>query len=176
MNTGQMLITIGAIFLLSVVILRVNTNLLITDNVMDKSKVNLLAVSIATSCIEEATAKAFDENTVNSSVVDSTSFSSTLGKETGEAYPLFDDFDDYNFFNSNPKLDSIEFATGKYLVFQTFCKVNYVPFANPNSTTSSKTWSKKMTIAVTSDAMLDEELGVQDTITMSTIYSYWFFR
>ncbi len=176
MNTGQMLITIGAIFILSVVILRVNTNLLITDNVIDKSKVNLLAVSIATSCIEEATAKAFDENSINTSITDSTGFSSTLGKETGEAYPLFDDFDDYNSFSSNPKLDSIEFETGKFLVFQTFCKVNYVPFANPNSTTSNKTWSKRMTVAVTSDAMLDEELGVQDTITMSTIYSYWFFR
>jgi MSHA pilin protein MshD len=176
MNTGQMLITIGAIFILSVVILRVNTNLLITDNVIDKSKVNLLAVSIATSCIEEATSKAFDENSVSSAITDSTGFSSTLGKETGEVYPLFDDFDDYNSFQTNPKLDSIEFETGKFLVFQTFCKVNYVPFANPNSTTSNKTWSKRMTVLVTSDAMLDEELGVQDTITMSTIYSYWFFR
>jgi len=177
MNTGQMMITIGAIFLLSVIILRVNTNLLIADNIIDKSKINLLAVSAATSFIEEATSKAFDENTMNNSIIDSTAFSATLGKESGEVYPLFDDFDDYNYFQgSHKKIDSLEIAIGDTLIFETTCKVNYVPFQNPNSISSSQTWSKQMVLKVTSNAMMDEQTERQDTVIMKTIYSYWFFR
>lgn len=55
MNTGQMMLTVAAIFLLTLVILRVTSNLLTTDNVMNNSKVSLMAVSLATSLMEEAT-------------------------------------------------------------------------------------------------------------------------
>ena len=178
MNTGQMLITIGAIFLLSLVILRTTTNLLITDNVLNRSKVNLLAVSLATSTIEEANSKAFDKNTVGASVTTTGGLTTrpNLGTESGEEYPLFNDFDDFNSFRTNPRVDSIDIAPGDTLVFQTFCSVDYVADSTPETPSGTATWNKKLTVKVTSTAMKDEETGIQDTIKMSTIFSYWYYR
>lgn len=177
MNTGQMLITIGAITLLAIVILRVSTNLLVTDNVLDRSKVSLIAVSLATSVIEEASNKAFDHATFNNSI-DNLSVLTTrakLGPETGEVYPGFNDFDDFNIFRFSPKIDSIEVAENKSFKFEIFCAIDYVTAAQPEVPTSSQQWHKRMTVKVTSDAMRDESTGKQDTIRMSTIFSYWYF-
>ena len=62
MNTGQMMITIAAMMLLTVVILRVNTNFFNTSNLMYETKFGVMAVSLGTSIIEEASSKAFDAN------------------------------------------------------------------------------------------------------------------
>lgn len=173
------MITVAAIVLLTLVILRVSSNLLVTDNVMSNSKVGLMAVSLATSIMEEATGKAFDENTDNGNVTNPTSLTpvANLGCETGEVYPNFNDFDDYNYFSSaNPKIDSIDVAENKYLVFQTFCTVNYVSDSNPMGVSASQTWHKRLSIKVTSSAMRDEAMGRQDTVRISTVFSYWYFR
>jgi len=176
MNTGQMLITVGALFLLSMVILRTTTTLLVTDNILNKSKVNLLAVSLATSTIEEANSKKFDQNTVTTSVSATSQLTipANFGVETGEEYPFFNDFDDFDFFKTNPKIDSI--AIGDTLVFKTFCRVDYVADNTPQTISSVATWNKRLSVKVTSNAMMDESTGKQDTIRMSTIYSYWFYR
>ncbi len=68
MNTGQMMLTIGALILLSLVVLRVNNGFLNTNSVLIDSKLGVLATSVATSIIEEATGKAFDEKTDGASV------------------------------------------------------------------------------------------------------------
>lgn len=177
MNTGQMMLTVAAIFLLTLVILRVTSNLLTTDNVMNNSKVSLMAVSLATSLMEEATGKAFDKNTDNGVVISTADLTpvASLGSETGEIYPNFNDFDDYNFFLTIPKIDSIDVAQDKYLIFQIFCKVNYVSDSNPMGTSSTPTWHKRLSIKVTSNAMRDEAIGRQDTVRISTIFSYWYF-
>lgn len=178
MNTGQMMITIAAIFLLTLVIMRVTTNLLTTDNTMGNSKVGLMAVSLATSMMEEATGKAFDSVTDNGSVTVPTSLTSVanLGPESGETYMDFNDFDDYNFFKTVPKIDSIEVSPNKFLVFQTFCSVDYVSELTPNVKSAIPTWNKKLSVKVTSDAMNDATIGRQDTLKMNTIFSYWYFR
>lgn len=178
MNTGQMLITVAAIALLSLVILRVNTNLLSTDNVLSMSKVELLATSLATSLVEEANSKSFDAVTFTSPVSSSTSLTavSDLGSETGEVYPVFNDFDDFKNFRTNPKIDSVEIGPDRYLVFHTYCDVNYISESNPEINSTVRTWYKKLDVKVTSDAMRDESSSVQDTIRLSTIFSYWYFR
>ncbi len=161
MNTGQMLITIAALMLLSLVVLRVNNGFLSTNTVMMESKFGVLAVSLATSMIEEANGKAFDHNT-DSNAVTSTTELSSLGPESGEVYPNFNDFDDYdNLFRVDSTLPSA--------VFQIMCDVDYVTSANPEAVSGSKTWHKKITVAVTSESMTD-------TVKMSTIYSYFYFR
>ncbi|PKL82873.1 MAG: hypothetical protein CVV24_07900 [Ignavibacteriae bacterium HGW-Ignavibacteriae-3] len=178
MNTGQMMITVAAIFLLTLVIMRVTTNLLTTDNAMSNSKVGLMAVSLATSMMEEATGKAFDNNTDNGNVTVPTSLTAVanLGPESGESYIDFNDFDDFNFFKTTPKIDSIEVAPNKFLIFQTFCRVDYVNELNPMVASAIQTWHKKLNVKVTSDAMRDATIGRQDTLKMSTVFSYWYFR
>lgn len=175
MNTGQMLITIGAIFLLSLVILRVTTTLLTTSDVLDRSKLDILATSLATSIIEEANDKAFDANTVAGAAGSTAILSSTLGKEAGENYPFFNDFDDYNCYKDTPKHDTIYLASGDSVIFDTFCNVNYVLDTEPDKPVAQKTWHKLLSVKVTSDALMDENTNKQDTIKMSTVFSYWAF-
>ncbi len=64
MNTGQTLFSIGALLILSLTILKMNNFILANDTVMQNSKFGILAISLATSLIEEASKKAFDANTV----------------------------------------------------------------------------------------------------------------
>jgi len=161
MNTGQMLITIAALTLLGLVILRVNNNFLNTNVVLMENKFSILAVSLGTSILEEARGKAFDHNT-DSAVVTSLNELSSLGPESGEVYPFFNDFDD---FNGLVRIDS----SLPSAPFKIESVVNYVNPQNPDGISASKTWHKKMTITVTSDFM-------QDTIRLSTIYSYFYFR
>ena len=161
MNTGQMLITTAALMLLSLVVLRVNNGFLSTNTVMMESKFGVLAVSLATSMIEEANGKAFDHNT-DSNSVSSTSQLSSIGPESGEVYPNFNDFDD---FDNLVKIDS----TLPSAVFKISCDVNYGTGSNPEVSSGSKTWHKKITVFVTSESMTD-------TVKMSTIYSYFYFR
>ncbi len=168
MNTSQMLITLGALVLLSLVILRVNRSFLTTDSVLLDSKIGVLAVSIATSVLEEANGKAFDENTDTTSIDDVNLLSATLGPEAGETYPNFDDFDDYNGLT---KIDS----TNPIATFTVNCEVSYVQPSNLDANATNKTWHKKLTVYVTSPSMLGHD-DKQDTLKMSTVYSYWYFR
>lgn len=161
MNTGQMMITIAAMMLLSLVILRVNNGFLSTNSVLMETKFGVLGVSLATSVMEEASGKAFDENT-DSNTVTNLSNLSTIGPEGGETYPNFDDFDDYDGYKKI--VDTMPSA-----VFEISCKVDYVSTSNPEVKSSSKTWNKKLTVTVTSPSS-------QDTIQMSTIYSYFYYR
>ncbi len=162
MNTGQSMLAIGAIILLSVLVLRVNNNLLSTGDVMNQSKFGVLATSLASSIIEEASNKAFDEVTIGgNSLTDKTLLTATLGKE-GEVYPDFDDFDDFNGYKDTVRnLPSADFYVS--------CAVNYVSVSPPNiNISASPTWHKQITVTVTSPYS-------QDTVRLSSIYSYWFF-
>lgn len=164
MNTGQMLITIAALMLLSLVILRVNNNFLSTNTVLMENKFGVLAVSLATSTLEEAKGKAFDHNTDTLAVTDLTQLSS-LGPESGETEPYFNDFDDYDGFVKLTENDSSYYPAP----FKIECDVVYINPNNPDVASASKTWHKKLTVTVTSDFM-------QDTVVLSSIYSYFYFR
>ncbi len=163
MNTGQSLMSIGAMMLLSILVLRVNNTFQNTSSVLLDSKLGLLATSIATSQIEEISRLSFDESTVSNAVSSTSSLTppGSLGPETGEVYPNFDDIDD---FNGYTKTDSSMTA-----IFNISCSVQYVSSTSPDVVSSSPTWNKKISIFVSSPSM-------RDTIKMSTIYSYWFFR
>lgn len=177
MNTGQMLLTIGAIFLLSTVILTVNRGFLTTNTTMIDNRYGIMASSLATSMIERAMSKAFDHNTDTNSVssLSSLTLPNNLGLEAGESRNnpnLLNDFDDYNCYSSNPLIDTLILDPNdpsKKIFFQTFCNVFYIDENNPNNPSSSRTWHKRMNVRVISSAMID-------TIKMSTIYSYWKFR
>lgn len=170
MNTGQSFMSIGAMFLLSLTILRVNNNILTTDTVMHDSKFGILATSIATSLIEKASKKAFDANTFENSVSTLTALTpaSGLGPASSESAPDscndFDDFDGYT-----ERISNLPSA-----IFDVSCEVSYVNPNNPDGKLTTQSWHKKMTVTVTSPNIGNEEKT--DTIRLSTIYSYWHFR
>jgi len=162
MNTGQSMLAICAMILLSTLTLRVNNNLLTTDEVMNESKFGVLATSLATSIIEEASKLAFDEVTIGNPVIDSSFFTSpdSLTYED-EDYTDFDDFDDFNNYTRN--VTNLPSA-----IFDISCRAHYVRPPNIESVSLTQSWHKKITVTVTSPSS-------RDTLRLSSIFSYWFF-
>ena len=130
-----------------------------------KGKIGLAAISISTSLIEEAQRKNFDEIAAHDTVINSLNLISAvtaLGPESGESYNTFDDFDDYNRY-------TVKFATSLPETLFAKCAVVYVSPTNPDVASTVKTWSKKMTVSVTSPTL-------EDTVKSTYVYSYWYFR
>jgi hypothetical protein len=166
MNTGQMIMALGAMLLLSVIMLRVNTANLTNETIRDDAQYGVLATSIATSIIEEAQSKAFDEKTDTMNVTALTQLTSVLGPETGETESTFDDFDDYNNFT---KRDS----TMPSAIFDISCQVVYVDPGNIEGSTSNRTWNKKLIVTITRPIAADSSVLALRT---ASIFSYWYFR
>lgn len=160
MNLGQALFAMGALMILSFTILRMNNNILNTDDTVMDSKIGILATSIGTSLIEEASKLAFDDKTKIDPVNNLTLLTPvlSLGQETPG---VFDDFDDFNNYVQHDTIYTIPFRTR--------CTVTYVNPTNPNITSTIRTWHKKLTVKISSDFS-------KDTLELSTIYSYWYFR
>jgi hypothetical protein len=165
MNSGQMLFTIFALALLSTTVLSLHTSFSNTDQVVMKSKLGITATSLASSIIEEASGKAFDQVTDENiaTLTSQLTAPGSLGVETGEFYPdSINDFDDFN----NLTLTQ-SFAQGG--TFNIKCKVEYIDPSNPDVASAIATWHKKLTVQVASSAMTD-------TMKMQFIFSYWYFR
>ncbi|MCF6268761.1 MAG: hypothetical protein L3J41_03530 [Melioribacteraceae bacterium] len=181
MGTGQMMISLGALVLLSIVILRITNGFLMTDYVMLESKVKLQAVSVAASIIEEATGKAFDEFSVDTTVIvtNLNNLTLNLGPEVGEDYKTFNDFDDFNglSFNTEDTAISRNPFQGMFSdYFDINCVVGYVNSNNPDVYVPNRTWHKKLTVMVTSGVMGNTAYkAFPDTIVMSVIQSNFAF-
>lgn len=175
MNTGQMMLTIAAMFLLSMVILTTNRGFLTTSTTMYQSRYDILGVSLATSIIEDATGLSFDEATHSAAITSTSSLTASTslgldGTESRSRPDLFDDFDDYNCYKTNPKLDTLVIqGTTQKMIFDSYCRVDYTVQDDPNTITTSKTYFKKISIKVFAP-------GMTDTVRMSSVYSYWYFR
>ncbi len=163
-----MILALGAMILLTILITNVNKNSLGVEDVMYDSNFGITATSIASSVIEDASKKRFDNIFyVDSSTVYDPAFftpSADLGIESGEDITnpkTFNDFDDYDNFtyvdNSMPSA-----------IFDISCKVVYVNDTDLDNSANSPTYHKKITVKVWSKSM-------QDTMVMSSIYSYWNF-
>lgn len=156
-----MMITLAAMMLLSLVILRVTNGFLVTEGVLMDSKFGVLGVSLATSMMEEASGKAFDENSDSGSVLVLGDLTN-IGPESGETYLDFDDFDDYDgLVKYDDTMPSAEYKIE--------CKVKFVKPTDLDSYSAARTWHKKLDVRVTTPSS-------QDTIEMSTIYSYFYYR
>jgi hypothetical protein len=162
MNTGQTMMTMCAMMLLSAIMLRVNTSNLSNESVRDQAQYGVLATSIATSIIEDAQSKSFDHNTDTNSVKLLTDLSSVLGPEGAETEATFNDFDDYNGFTRRD-------STMPSAVFDIACEVVYVSSIDIEGFSNNRTWHKKMNVIISSPFS-------PDTFRTSSIFSYWFFR
>jgi hypothetical protein len=166
MNTGQMLLTLGALILLSLLTLRVNSSQLSTQDTMQNSKFGILAVSVASSIMQEASEKSFDENSVEDflSTLNLLTNRNSFGTESGEIADSSNTFDDFDDFDGYSKIDS----TMPSAIFNVSCIVNYVDPDEKDFITTKNTWHKQLIIKVTSPSMAD-------TIQMTKIFSYWKF-
>ncbi|MBI3194386.1 MAG: hypothetical protein HYZ34_07985 [Ignavibacteriae bacterium] len=164
MNTGQMMLTMGALALFSMTALNITRSFNTSGQAILRAKCGLAATSLATSMVEEASGRYFDAATADSAVTKTTALTSPngLGPRADEKYPNFNDFDDYN--NLYVKLFLALPDT-----FHIKCKVVYINPVNPEVASTVATWHKKLTVSVTSPVFVD-------TIKSEYIFSYWYFR
>ncbi|MCB0746331.1 MAG: hypothetical protein H6613_15370 [Ignavibacteriales bacterium] len=165
MNTGQMLITLAALTLVSITILNHNRSSITTKESITYSKEFIVATSIGQSLLDEISNKSFDENIINgNTILSAGNFSTLLKSETGEAYPDFDDVDDYNLYSRAediPQMGSFNLTVSVNYVTDTFQK------------TLSNTYNKNVTIKITNDALVNPYNSLPDTVVVSSIFSQW---
>lgn len=172
MGTGQTLLTIAAIMLLSSVILTTDRSVNGTTAVLINSNIGLEEVSLATSTIEEAEGKAFDEHTDTNDVTSLSQLTpaNQLGQENGDSTD-FNDFDDYNGLNGNGLLviDTIKVDSVITGIYYDSTEVHYVsPGGGLDNNSDTPTWSKRLDVWVWNK-------NVPDTVKMHTVFSYWYF-
>ncbi|MGE5314171.1 MAG: hypothetical protein ACM3Q4_05720 [Acidobacteriota bacterium] len=194
MGTGQTMMTILAMILMGRLIVMVNENNANMGEAVKMSEYRIMATSLATSYLEDAAGKEYDEKTLPPSDPPTiTSATCTgrgsLGPEPGEVYPNFDDFDD---FNKLDRLDTLRDIAGTKInvVFRVRGTVEYVKVEGGAviSEPGMPTYTKQLTITVTSESMLTDNFShamkkeaaaaanVQDTLVFRTLYSYWRLR
>lgn len=164
MGTGQTLLTICAMMMLSRMAISVNRSNMEGGSSVEMAAYRITAVSLGTSIIEEATGLAFDSKSDSVGISNVSTFTapSSLGPE-GAVYPHFNDFDDFNGFHH---ADTLQGSA----IFMTDATVDYVTIAaNVISHSSTQTYNKRIVVKVSSKWMTD-------TLSFSSIYSYWFFR
>jgi hypothetical protein len=188
MNTGQMILTTGALVLLGTTVLTVNKNNLNQGTVLRQTEIGIYAVSLGTSYVEKATSLNFDEYTVANMIANGKTDSLTPGKTSGNALgtetstygaydkvyektnadSTFDDFDDYNGFS---KFDTVKGAD----VFTTSISVKYCDTAGVVQS-SARTFYKRMDVktwgTVSRNAFEGASPNGTDTIKFSYIFSY----
>ncbi len=140
---------------------------------MYNTKFGILAVSLATSFIEEASERAFDEKSIDDFITSVSKFTSSgsFGPEPGmnpdstwefsDSLETYDDFDDFDGWTET-------ITTMPSAVFYINCKVDYIDLLVPGLITTNKKWNKQLTVQITSPSMTD-------TIRMTKIFSYWKF-
>lgn len=168
MSNLQMMLALGAMIILTLTIIRINRTSLETEDVFYDSGFGILANSLATSIIEEASRKHFDSTTDTMWVNDLsllTAPGASLKTEAGEDPKDITTFNDFDDFNGYTRVDS----SMPSAPFKIECKVGYVQEANPDVEVNQKTWHKKISVMVTSEYM-------RDTIRQSSVFSYWSFR
>lgn len=159
MSNIQTFLTIGAMIFLTMTSLRFNTVILENSTIEMENKVMLTAFSLADDMIEEIKVRSFDQATIKfpTASLGNLTTIEKLGPETGEAYPNFNDVDD---FNGYTKYVTAPHAEDYYVT----TKVQYVEELNPDKVSSSRTYYKKVTVTVTSPYM-------RNAINLSYIFS-----
>ncbi len=157
MNTGQMLMVVGAMSLLGTITLSINKMIVDKTLLMLEAEATINSVSVAQAMIDEIQRKDFDQNTTGGVKVYSASSMtspSALGPETGETFTLpdtstpflsitkYNDVDDYNRYSrkaSTPRLSGFTVTDSVY----------YVDENNPDNLSSTQTFVKKIVVTVT---------------------------
>ena len=174
MNTGQMIMVLGALMLLSMLSLSVNSMFIDKTTTMLDAEANLNAISMAQSMIDEILVKSYDASTVSAKVYTSSSFNAPgafgpNGTESSnvsqpdtsspfKSVKYYNDVDDYHLYRrtvSNPRL-------GKFTIVDS---VYYVQETSPNTVSSVATFHKKVVVTVT-------HRNMTSPLTMSDVAVY----
>jgi hypothetical protein len=160
MTTGQMLLVLGALMLLSLVALTINSMIVSKTSTMLEVEAHLDGISLGQSMLHEIMAQSYDSATVAGKVFDSTGFTSPArlgpdGTETSnvplpeppdttvpyKSLKYYTDVDDYNGYKRLAFTSSLG-------TFSIIDSVFYVTEADPGVSSSAQTFYKKIVVTV----------------------------
>ncbi len=146
MGSGQMLQTLGALVLLSLLVLNANRTVLNNSRIVYTGQYTETALSLAESYLQEITAKAFDEKAIGQpSIKDPSKFSWTLGPDYGETSAgSFDDVDDYIGYPLRLREPVVSDTT---TLFKLECAVDYMT-DDLSATSAIPTFYKRITVTI----------------------------
>ena len=166
MNTGQTILTLGSMMLLSILVMNILRMAINYEDIYNETRTMLEATALTSSMIEQASQLPFDEvswdsTITNKSLADFTA-PGNLGSDTGESVDtLYDDFDDYNGYSF--------IDTTLQSIYSIVCKVDYINESTPNSASVIKTYYKRLTVTTTNQV-------TQDSVKLQYIHGYWYFN
>ena len=182
MSTGQTIITMGALILLSSMLINFYSNLAQNGTTLSISEAGISQISLSSSYFERAQELSFDEATRDSflSVADSSKLTApaSLGSETVRPWPddsvtevqnnvtTYDDFDDFN----NNEINDTTLASSLG-TFHTSFKVYYVKPESINVRVNYRTFTKRLDMKI----WRTYPPGT-DTLRSSKIYGYFHFN
>jgi hypothetical protein len=179
MNTGQMMLTVGAMVLLSIMVLRVNSSQMTSYGTIVDSKLGIVGLTVANTYVDFAKRQVYDkavrDSTISGLSLADLTAPSSLGFESGEVYPNFDDIDDFDLWDPNHGVsiiitDTTTLASAThasvYTPFYITSQVYYVDQPNFDTKVNYKTWFKRLVVKVWADGMID-------TIKYSSISTTW---
>ncbi len=161
MNTGQMLLVLGALMLLSLVALTINNMIVNKTSSMLEMEAHLDAASLGQSMLDEILSQPFDQTVANGAkVFDSTGFTVTasfgpdgtegsnvtLPESPDTAHPFkslkyYNDVDDYSGYKRLAYTNSM----GTFSIIDT---VYYVSETNPSLKSTPSTFFKKVVVTI----------------------------
>ena len=161
MGRAELLLALMSIAIFGRFSLTVNSTLLESSAAVLISEFEMNAMSAADNIIMEAWSRKFDEAvlvTVPSDLPDDFTAYSSLGPETGETYPNFDDIDDYDGL-------SIADTTSTGFVFNIAVTVGYVDTSDLNTYDNDEQFYKRMDVTITS-------VYLDTTLTLNHVFSF----
>ncbi len=183
MNLGQSMMVIVAMALLGFLALSANSSVMESTDISDSSDFGVTAVSLATSIIQEAMAKDYDQKvSTTGNVSDSSTFTpvAQLGRDAGEKYrDPYHDFNDFDDFNNlficytspldptpEPGADSTVIIPGIRARYLLHVRIDYVSSDSLMRVLPYPGWNKRIIVSVTRPISTD-------TIKIPAVMSYW---
>ena len=161
MNLGETMLVLGALVIFTVSSVYLNESKLENTERIMVAEFKATALELAQSFIEEAGAKSFDEASTGGIPTDlpaGFTAAGSLGPESGETYPLFDDVDDFNNWTRaivTPRAD-----------YTVSARVSYADSISYSAGYAGKTFYKVMSVSVKS-------LYFNDSLMCQYLYGYF---
>ena len=190
---SNIIMAVGALLIFGTFLSSSNRLMTTNTQIAEQNEYYISAISLGQSIIDEARTKAFDQNVIGKtfSIPDSLTSPYNLGTEAGEAFSYpdilissspytsstpgysstyrFNDVDDYNGYSRTVNTPRAEGYTVKV-------SVGYVNEKNPDVSSATRTFCKKMSVAVTSPYFPKISNGsgsyVPDTLKLYYVFNY----
>ncbi len=151
MGSAQLLLIAGSLILLGIVSLTIYNSF---GSKTDSDLYNgayIAATGVAQSIIDQILTKSFDQNTISANVNNPNSLTAvnSLGPDAGESnVSQFNDIDDYKNYTRDDTLSVMG-------IFHTRVDVNYTLKMNPDQTSGTRTFTKRIDVYVTNFYLKD---------------------